>query len=335
MCIRDRYKKECPNRCKMAQDTTIRPSSKIVQKILNKYEIRCVFCEQVFRVEHIDEHERDCRVPKCSNPLCRVVLNPSKQRRVPKNAGYACSEVCKLATMFQGELAATEKSPPLATFDKFLRAVKLESDSQGLSHLVESSSPPEVLSMANSGSAGGMHPALYGINEFVWDTETASPSVMFFAENRVALLNDAAFVYKNVFGSVGFMGGSQYWEIIIDSMTQNELKVGVSKERSKTGEGAFCDGVGGYAYYGLGELRHGENTVSVKYGKKFRKSGIIGVYLNMDQGTLSFSLNGESFGPAFKDKELEKGPIYPAVALLRVSGIILVTGKPIPAYFNS
>jgi len=317
----------------MAQDTTIRPASRVIQKILNKYEIRCSFCEQIFKVEAIDDHQRSCRIPKCSNPLCKKPLDTAKQRRVPKNAGYACSEVCKLVTMFQSELIVTDKLPPIKVFDKFIRELKLDSDSQGLSyHLMESSYLSEVIA---SGPSGGMHPALYGMNEFVWDTDNASPSVKFFAEKRVALLNDTAFAYRNIFGSVGFMGGSQYWEIIIDSITQNELKIGVSKVRSKTMEGAFSDREFGYAYYGLGELRHGEYSVNAKYGKKFRKSGIIGVYLNMDQGTLSFSLNGENFGPAFKDKELEKGPIYPAVALLRLSGIILVTGKPIPAYFNN
>lgn len=55
---------------------------------------------------------------------------------------------------------------------------------------------------------------------------------------------------------------------------------------------AFCDHKFGFAFYGLGQLRHGSNATGVQYGKRFKKSGILGVYLNMDKGTLSFSLNG-------------------------------------------
>jgi len=341
LCIDEwlRYKKECPNRCKMAQDAVIKPASRIVSKLIHKYEIRCVFCDEKFKVEQIDEHERNCKTPKCANPLCRKSLDSTKDKhRVPKSVCYTCSEVCKYVAMFQAELSTADKASPLKVFDQFIRTLKFEPDSQGLSqHLseeVKDSSSIIPALMQNSNPSGGLHPALTGMNEFVWDTDSAHPSVMFFAEKRMALLNDTEFSYKNIFGSVGFMGGSQYWEIIIDSRTQNELKIGVSKERKKGLAGAFSDTSSGFAYYGLGELRHGEDGTGVKYGKKFRKSGIIGVYLNMDQGTLTFSLNGEYFGPAFKDKSLEKGPIYPAVALLRVSGIILVTGKPAPAYFK-
>jgi E3 ubiquitin-protein ligase NRDP1 len=53
----------------------------------------------------------------------------------------------------------------------------------------------------------------------------------------------------------------------------------------------------------------------------------------MNKGTLSFALDGEYMGVAFEDEELKKGPIYPAVALLHVSGSTLVTGKQAPMYF--
>lgn len=45
-------------------------------------------------------------------------------------------------------------------------------------------------------------------------------------------------------------------------------------------------------YIGLGQLRHGSNATGSAYGKRFKKDGILGVYLNMNNGTLSFALNG-------------------------------------------
>ncbi len=45
-------------------------------------------------------------------------------------------------------------------------------------------------------------------------------------------------------------------------------------------------------YIGLGQLRHGSNATGTAYGKRFKKDGILGVLLNMNNGTLSFALNG-------------------------------------------
>jgi hypothetical protein len=36
----------------------------------------------------------------------------------------------------------------------------------------------------------------------------------------------------------------------------------------------------------------------------FKKKGILGVFLDMDNGTLEFAIDGEYFGVAFKDKIL-------------------------------
>lgn len=59
-------------------------------------------------------------------------------------------------------------------------------------------------------------------------------------------------------------------------------------------------------------------------------AGTLGILLDMNNGTLSFSLDGEYMGVAFEDEELMKGPIYPAIALLHTGGCTLVTGKAAP-----
>lgn len=70
------------------------------------------------------------------------------------------------------------------------------------------------------------------------------------------------------------------------------MKIGVAASNKFEFNTAFCDHKFGFAYYGLGQLRHGSNATGAQYGKRFKKTGILGVYLNMDKGTLSFSLNG-------------------------------------------
>jgi len=42
----------------------------------------------------------------------------------------------------------------------------------------------------------------------------------------------------------------------------------------------------------------------------------LGVFLNMNKGTLAFALDGQYFGVAFDDEGLKRGPLYPAVSLL-------------------
>lgn len=129
-------------------------------------------------------------------------------------------------------------------------------------------------------------------------------------------------------------GGIHYWEIIADNRTENELKIGVSTVRDFDLNSAFCDHPFGYAYYGLGQLRHHSNASGTQYGKRFKKDGVLGVCLNMNKGTLSFSLNNEYMGIAFSVENLKKGPIYAAVSLLHCAGCRINTGLACPPCFK-
>lgn len=112
------------------------------------------------------------------------------------------------------------------------------------------------------------------------------------------------------------------------------MKIGVSKEKLFDYNTAFCDHKFGYAFYGLAQLRHGSNATGSNFGKRFKKSGSLGIYLNMDKGEIHFSLNGEYLGRAFQDEGLKKGPIYPAVALLHCAGCSITEEMPIPEIFK-
>ena len=83
----------------------------------------------------------------------------------------------------------------------------------------------------------------------------------------------------------------------------------------------------------MGQLRHGSNAEGIKYGKAFKKKGILGVLLDMDKGSLSFALDGEFFGQAFLDERLRRGPIWAAISLLHTGGCTLISGLEKPAYF--
>jgi E3 ubiquitin-protein ligase NRDP1 len=53
----------------------------------------------------------------------------------------------------------------------------------------------------------------------------------------------------------------------------------------------------------------------------------------MNQGTLSFALDGEYMGVAFEDQKLKTGPIYAAMSLLHIAGCTLISGIEKPSYF--
>lgn len=96
---------------------------------------------------------------------------------------------------------------------------------------------------------------------------------------------------------------------------------------------SFSDHSFGWAFYGIGQLRHCDCANGPKYGKAFKRNGILGVFLDMSRGTLAFSLDGEFMGIAFEDEALTEGPIYPALSLLHKAGCTLVTNKAPPACF--
>lgn len=112
-------------------------------------------------------------------------------------------------------------------------------------------------------------------------------------------LYEGKYLFRSVISNRGFTDGIHYWEIIADARTQHELKIGVSKKQVYNTSNSFSDYDFGYAFYGLGQLRHGNNAEGKKYGRPFKRKGILGVCLDMTRGTLSFALDGEFFGIAF------------------------------------
>ena len=131
------------------------------------------------------------------------------------------------------------------------------------------------------------------------------------------------------------MEGVHYFEIIADKRTESELKIGVTKNPNFNYDTSFSDYPFGWAFYGVGQLRHENNANGETYGKKFKKSGTLGVFLDMNKGILSFALDREYFGIAYKSEELKHGPIYAAISLLHVGGCTLQTGIPAQPYFFS
>lgn len=166
-----------------------------------------------------------------------------------------------------------------------------------------------------------------------WNNKQCGMNVTFAADNTSVFLKEEAYVFRSVVCGEGFVSGCHYWEIHADGRTENELKIGVSGNNIFDFNTAFCDHKFGFAFYGLAQLRHGSNATGSQFGKRFKKTGILGIYLNMNKGTLSFSINGEDMGVAFQDNDLMRGPLYPAVALLHCAGCTIKGELPIPKLY--
>ena len=174
------------------------------------------------------------------------------------------------------------------------------------------------------------------ISHFVWDTSptTYSKEIVTVSQDRRSIyLREDDYFFRTFFGDVAFNEGIHYWEIVADARTEHELKIGVSKSKQCDQRTAFCDYEFGWAFFGVGKLRHHSNANGSSYGKVFKRQGVLGVYLNMNKGTLSFAIDGQYFGVAFEDEKLKSGPIYPAVSILHNAGCTLVSGRPPPFYF--
>lgn len=63
------------------------------------------------------------------------------------------------------------------------------------------------------------------------------------------------------------MDGVHYWEIVADARTEHELKVGVTTQQKFNVNASFSDYEFGFAYYGLGQLRHNSNSLGKCFGK--------------------------------------------------------------------
>lgn len=126
------------------------------------------------------------------------------------------------------------------------------------------------------------------ISRFKWDDTKVSDNVEITAENRCAFLKEDTYLFRSVVADTAFNDGIHYWEIVADSRTDNELKVGVTKNPDFDLKTSFSDYTFGWAFYGVGQLRHCDGANGAKYGKSFKKTGTLGVFLDMNKGTLAF-----------------------------------------------
>ncbi|XP_075044294.1 SPRY domain-containing SOCS box protein 3-like [Mixophyes fleayi] len=121
-------------------------------------------------------------------------------------------------------------------------------------------------------------------------------------------------------GDTGFLQGEHYWEVeFLEPPSGLSVMVGVGTSRAALHAGSFqfvnLLGVDAESW-GLsykGTIWHGGS--SRRYTEPFYREGtVIGVHLNMEEGTLTFYRDRQSLGLAFTGLHKVQLPLYPMVS---------------------
>lgn len=329
-------------KCKLVNDFStnlMKPIGKVIKNILLSLKVKCpkIDCGKIMTLEEYEEHEKECDLPKCQNPKC---LKPTEKlikyydEELKKEIEF-CDETCRISYIFQKNVLKMNQDELVDWFHKFLKGelnTKLhEQCEKRISNL------KEMIRAISGNDSIAINELDYipGVTHFKWDNIKKGQGIQIYNNGESLFLDETNYAFRSIVANKPFTNGVHYFEIIADRRTENELKIGVTKNLNFNYDTSFSDYKFGWAFYGIGQLRHANNATGESYGKKFKKSGTLGVFLDMNKGILSFALDGDYFGIAFQSDDLKVGPLYAAVSLLHIGGCSLQTGIPVPPYFFS
>lgn len=66
------------------------------------------------------------------------------------------------------------------------------------------------------------------IISFCWDINTLPKEVKMSNDNRSLHLKEDDYLFRTVYANIELREGIHYWEIVADSRSEHELKIGVS-----------------------------------------------------------------------------------------------------------
>lgn len=143
---------------------------------------------------------------------------------------------------------------------------------------------------------------------FCFDSSNSGPDI-FVSGDELSATYESNENWSTILGTNPLFTGNNYWELHVDKSVTSYFFIGVAtREADLT---TFLGGDDhGWGFIGDRALYHKRAKVKA-YGERFSQGDIIGVTLNMNRGTLSFSKNGLDLGIAFEGLA---GELYPAVA---------------------
>jgi hypothetical protein len=151
-----------------------------------------------------------------------------------------------------------------------------------------------------------------GTTPFVFDTMRCGPDIIVSNDGHIASYSGDD-NWSTVLGSTPFTSGINSWEVKIVTSSTAYIFVGIASSAADLN--TFLGGCSeGWGFIGEQALYHGREKVKI-YGDPFSAGDVVGVILDFNSGTLSFTRNGKTLGIAF-DKIY--GELFPAIAFYNV-----------------
>ncbi|KAL4466063.1 hypothetical protein ABPG74_004300 [Tetrahymena malaccensis] len=316
--------------CVRCENRNMNPLNQHLMEAYVKLKYKCK-CDQIFTLQDIAKHEDYCNQPNCKYfSFCNLKVSPKfKVQQV-------CSSTCLILDLTQQNTRDQKKlyKEIMAVLNKKNTNVNISTalvKQKSLNNSVQAPNIPIVpfIQIKNNFPPSGNQ--VY----FKWDQNNKGDNIVISQDGYNVRLKENVYVFKSVVADQPFTKGQHYFEIQLDQMTENELKIGVVTQNTFNKNTAFCDTENGFGYYTIGKLRNGSNAHGSDYGAKFKNSGVCGVYIDLQKGVLAFSYNSTFLGVAYKNNNLTKSPIYASVALLHTAAFTLRSGLSIPSWASS
>lgn len=214
----------------------------------------------MFPLSKIDQHEQQCGQVKCDNPLCRKQLEYQKFYEIVTSEGKlcVCNDICENLAKFHKIKKNKQYLDCLKFFQSTLSSgqsigmKRALTDSEVAKHLVNNDDF-QVVEKRECLSVDYIQKVQQNSKtNFHWDPNCTSDVIQLTALNRHIFLSEDTYLFRTAIGNEGFFEGTHYWELVADSRTENELKIGVVKNRDIDLKTAFSDYSCGWAYYATG-----------------------------------------------------------------------------------
>jgi hypothetical protein len=149
-----------------------------------------------------------------------------------------------------------------------------------------------------------------------FDSSTKGSSISLSNNNRIATSTNNAHSWNSVYGVNTHTSGSVVWYVNVTKLhdhTANywEMVIGVAHTTTR-GANVFInsqEGVG-YIQENGDKTQSGSSPDHTSYGSSYAVGDVIGVHLNIDAQTLSFSKNGISEGTAYTSGDIVSGKTW-------------------------
>jgi hypothetical protein len=149
-----------------------------------------------------------------------------------------------------------------------------------------------------------------------FDSSTKGSSISLSNNNRIATSTNNAHSWNSVYGVNTHTSGSVVWYVNVTKLhdhTANywEMVIGVAHTTTR-GANVFInsqEGVG-YIQENGDKTQSGSSPDHTSYGSSYTVGDVIGVHLNIDAQTLSFSKNGITEGTAYTSGDIVSGKTW-------------------------